>query len=84
MKRRIETLLIGGGSVGVCSAYSLAKKGKPVTVVDQGQVGAGCSYGNAGIIALHHITPSGGSGSPDAGTQVDAKSRKSVLHKTST
>ena len=41
----------------MCSAYFLAEKGKPVTVVDQGQVGAGCSYGNAGIIALHHITP---------------------------
>ena len=28
-----------------------------VTVIDQGQVGAGCSYGNAGLIALSHIKP---------------------------
>jgi D-amino-acid dehydrogenase len=57
MNRQVETLVVGGGSAGVCSAYFLAKSGKQVTVVDQGQVGAGCSYGNAGVIALHHITP---------------------------
>lgn len=57
MAKRVECLVIGGGSIGVCCAYFLADRGKEVTVVDQGQVGAACSYGNAGVIAVHHIVP---------------------------
>lgn len=57
MTRKIETLIIGGGCIGTCSAYFLAKKGKHVTLVEQGRIGEGCSYGNAGVIALHHIIP---------------------------
>jgi D-amino-acid dehydrogenase len=54
---RVDTVVIGGGCIGVCSAYFLACKGKQVTVIDQGQVGAACSYGNAGMIAPSHIIP---------------------------
>ncbi|HEX4075804.1 MAG TPA: FAD-dependent oxidoreductase [Candidatus Acidoferrales bacterium] len=57
MTMKVEALVIGGGSIGVCSAYSLSSKGKQVTVVDQGLVGAGCSYGNAGVVAASHIVP---------------------------
>src|SRR5258708_4492991 len=57
MKKHVQTLVVGGGSAGVCSAYFLARSGKQVTVVDQGQIGAACSYGNAGVIAIHRITP---------------------------
>ena len=57
MAKRVDILVIGGGSIGVCSAYFLASKGRQVTVVDQGQIGAACSYGNAGVIARSHIIP---------------------------
>ena len=57
MKRQIDTLVIGAGSIGVCFAYFLASKGKQVTVLDQGRVGAAWRYGNAGIICPSHIIP---------------------------
>ena len=57
MANRVEVLVIGGGSIGVCCAYFLAEKGRQVTVVDQGDVGAACSYGNAGVIARSHVVP---------------------------
>ena len=46
--RRIETLVIGGGVVGVAAALELARRGAEVLVVDRGELGSGCSYGNAG------------------------------------
>jgi D-amino-acid dehydrogenase len=57
MTRRVDTLIIGAGSIGVCSAYLLAERGRQVAVVDQGQIGAACSYGNAGMVARSHIIP---------------------------
>lgn len=57
MAKRIDVLVIGGGCIGVCCAYFLAEKGMQVTVIDQGEVGAACSYGNAGVIARSHIIP---------------------------
>ncbi|MGB0014719.1 MAG: FAD-dependent oxidoreductase [Candidatus Sulfotelmatobacter sp.] len=57
MAKRVDILIIGGGSIGVCSAWFLADKGRQVTVVDRGQIGAACSYGNAGVIARSHIIP---------------------------
>ena len=50
MKRNIEVLVIGAGAVGISAAHYLRQKGFEVSVIDSGQVGAGCSYGNAGLI----------------------------------
>lgn len=55
MAKRVDMLIIGGGSIGVCSCYFLAGKGRQVTVVDEAQIGAACSYRNAGVIARSHI-----------------------------
>ena len=41
-------IILGGGIVGMATAYELSQRGVEVTVVDQGQPGYGCSYGNAG------------------------------------
>lgn len=46
--RKVDMLVIGGGVIGMATAYELAKKGREVTVIDQGDMGFGCSYGNAG------------------------------------
>ncbi|MFG4004954.1 NAD(P)/FAD-dependent oxidoreductase [Flavobacterium aquidurense] len=49
--------IIGGGIIGLCSAYYLAKEGYEVTIFDQSAMDDGCSYGNAGMIVPSHIIP---------------------------
>jgi len=50
-------LVVGGGIIGLASAYYLAKDGWKVTVVDRGDFTDNCSYGNAGMIVPSHFTP---------------------------
>lgn len=50
-------IIIGGGVIGLASAYYLAKAGHPVTVLDKDDMQGGCSYGNAGMIVPSHIIP---------------------------
>lgn len=49
--------IVGGGIVGLCSAYYLHKAGHRVTLFDQGPITDGCSFGNAGMIVPSHIIP---------------------------
>ncbi|HWA84462.1 MAG TPA: FAD-dependent oxidoreductase [Fimbriimonadaceae bacterium] len=51
-----RAVVVGGGVVGLCSAYSLAEKGFEVTVVDPGD-GPSTSSINAGMIVPSHIIP---------------------------
>ena len=55
--KRDDVLIIGGGIIGVSAAYFLARAGVSVTVIEKGEVGRGCSYGNAGLICPGHSTP---------------------------
>src|SRR5271170_1466187 len=50
MSNRNQVLVIGGGIVGMAAAAELAGRGLPVTVIDKGLIGHGCSYGNAGWV----------------------------------
>ncbi|PKP28918.1 MAG: amino acid dehydrogenase [Bacteroidetes bacterium HGW-Bacteroidetes-18] len=52
-----SVIIIGGGIIGLCSAYYLAKEGATVTVIDKSDMTDGCSYGNAGMIVPSHIIP---------------------------
>ena len=52
-----NVVVIGGGIIGLCSAYYLAKEGHKVTVVDQSAMRAGASYVNAGYVSPSHIMP---------------------------
>ena len=52
-----SVIIIGGGIIGLCSAYYLAKEGVTVTVIDKSDMADGCSYGNAGMIVPSHIIP---------------------------
>jgi D-amino-acid dehydrogenase len=52
-----RVIVIGGGVIGVTSAYYLRRDGWEVTLVDQADIGAGCSYGNAGMLVPSHILP---------------------------
>jgi D-amino-acid dehydrogenase len=50
-------VVVGGGVVGVCAAYYLAQRGLPVTLVEKGEIAAGSSYGNAGLVVPSHSVP---------------------------
>lgn len=52
-----SVLIVGGGVVGLASAYYLAKDGWKVTVLDRDDFTDNCSYGNAGMIVPSHFTP---------------------------
>jgi len=52
-----SVVIIGGGIIGLCSAYYLQKEGHQVTIVDQSNLDGGASYVNAGFLAPSHIIP---------------------------
>lgn len=52
-----DVVIIGGGVIGVCSAYYLAQKGAQVTLIEKGEIASGCSYGNGGLIVPSHSVP---------------------------
>jgi D-amino-acid dehydrogenase len=49
--------IIGGGIIGLSSAYYLSKAGHQVTIIEQGEMKDGCSLGNAGMIVPSHLIP---------------------------
>ncbi|UCS91852.1 FAD-dependent oxidoreductase [Echinicola marina] len=51
------TIVIGGGIVGLFTAYYLQKEGEEVIVIDKGDLEENCSTGNAGMIVPSHIVP---------------------------
>lgn len=52
-----KVLIIGGGIVGLTSAYYLQKRGYEVTILDKGDIADNCSFGNAGMIVPSHFVP---------------------------
>ena len=52
-----HTIIIGGGIIGLCSAYYLQKEGHNVTVIDRGDITDGCSFGNMGYMSPSHFVP---------------------------
>ncbi len=50
-------IIIGGGIVGLCTAYYLQKEGYEVTVIDKSDLSNGASFVNAGYITPSHIIP---------------------------
>ena len=57
MESQPDVLVIGGGVIGVCSAYYLAQKGLKVALIEKGEIASGCSYGNGGLIVPSHAMP---------------------------
>ncbi|MBK8522324.1 MAG: FAD-dependent oxidoreductase [Chitinophagaceae bacterium] len=49
--------IIGGGVIGLCSAYYLQKEGYEVTVIERGDITDGCSFGNMGYMSPSHFVP---------------------------
>ncbi len=52
-----EVIIIGGGIIGLCSAYYLQKEGYQVSIVDQSNLDSGASYVNAGYLSPSHLIP---------------------------
>lgn len=52
-----KVIIIGGGIIGLCSAYYLHQEGHEVTIIDQSAMDEGASYVNAGYLCPSHIIP---------------------------
>jgi D-amino-acid dehydrogenase len=52
-----NAIVIGGGIIGLSSAYYLQQSGWQVTVIDKTDILNNCSYGNAGYICPSHFIP---------------------------
>lgn len=53
----MKCIVIGGGIIGLSSAYYLQQSGWDVTVIDKGDFSNNCSYGNAGYVCPSHFVP---------------------------
>jgi len=52
-----KAIIIGGGVIGLFSAYYLHKSGWEVEVLEQGDLSDNCSFGNAGMVTPSHFVP---------------------------
>jgi D-amino-acid dehydrogenase len=52
-----KAVIIGGGIIGLSTAFYLQKSGWDVTVLDKGDFCDNCSYGNCGYICPSHFIP---------------------------
>jgi len=71
-----KAIIIGGGIIGLFSAYYLNKSGWEVDIIDQGDLSDNCSYGNAGMITPSHFVPLAAPGMVEQGIRwmFDSKS----------
>jgi D-amino-acid dehydrogenase len=53
----LPVIVVGGGVIGTCCAFSLSKDGVPVVLLEKDQVCSGCSFGNLGLLAASHSVP---------------------------
>ena len=52
-----KAIIVGGGIIGLSSAYYLQKSGWAVTILEKGDFLDNCSYGNAGYVCPSHFVP---------------------------
>jgi D-amino-acid dehydrogenase len=57
-----RVVVLGAGVIGAACAHYCLELGRPVTIVDQGPFGKGCSHGNCGLICPSHVLPLAGPG----------------------
>jgi D-amino-acid dehydrogenase len=54
---KTQSIVIGAGIVGLCTALYLQERGRRVTLIDRGGPGEGTSSGNAGIVSAGSCHP---------------------------
>ena len=57
MTQRRRALIVGGGVIGVTSAYYLSERNWEVTLIEKDSIGGGCSHGNCGLICPSDVLP---------------------------
>jgi D-amino-acid dehydrogenase len=53
----MKAVVIGGGIIGLCSAWYLNQSGWEVIITDKTDLSDSCSYGNLGMIVPSHFVP---------------------------
>jgi D-amino-acid dehydrogenase len=53
----MKITIIGGGVIGLCTAYYLQKAGYKVTLIERNDITDGCSFGNMGYVSPSHFIP---------------------------
>ena len=53
----MKVVVLGGGIIGLSSAYYLSESGHDVTLIDKTDISTNCSYGNAGYVCPSHFIP---------------------------
>lgn len=54
---KTDQLIVGGGIIGLCTAYYLVEAGHEVVIVDKGPRQEAASHGNCGLISPSHALP---------------------------
>ncbi len=57
MDEKYDVVVVGGGVIGLCSAYYLKHLGASVAVLDKGDYSDGASWVNAGLLVPSHLEP---------------------------
>src|SRR5687767_219748 len=52
-----QVVIVGGGVIGLSSAFYLQQAGYQVTVIEKGDITDGTSFGNAGYVSPSHFVP---------------------------
>ena len=55
--RKKEVIIVGGGIIGLATAYFLNLEGHDVSVIDQDKIKSGASHINSGYLTPSHIIP---------------------------
>jgi D-amino-acid dehydrogenase len=53
----MKVVIVGGGVIGLSTAFYLCQEGHDVTIIDSGPETNNCSFGNAGYISPSHFIP---------------------------
>ena len=57
MAQKADIAIVGGGIVGLSAAIHLQRMGRKPLLIDKDAIGAGASYGNAGVLASGSVVP---------------------------
>jgi D-amino-acid dehydrogenase len=52
-----KVTIVGGGIIGLCTAYYLQKEDYEITIIERDDITNGCSFGNMGYMSPSHFVP---------------------------